>query len=104
MRQGQMLALKANAILNPRMVNELGLASRWWSASVAGAGSDGPQLIAVNSPLGVLGGVPEFPESRRERALVVHDTFCDVISKHTLRTGVRAAFRSEGYANAGLAN
>jgi hypothetical protein len=104
MRRGQMLALKANAILNPRMVNEFGLARRWWSASVSGAGSDGPQLVAVNSPTDVLGGVPEFPESRRESALNVHDTFCDVISKHILRIGVRAALRSESYANAGLAD
>jgi hypothetical protein len=101
--RGQMLALKATAILNPRMVNEFGLAGRWWSASVAGAGSDGPQLIAVNSPLGVLGGVPEFPESRRESAFIMNETFCDVISKHTLRIGVRAALRSESYANEGLA-
>jgi hypothetical protein len=104
MRRGQMLAVRATATLNPRVTNEIGLASRWWSASVAGAGSDGPQLVAVNSPLGVLGGVPEFPESRRERALIVNDTFCDVISAHTLRIGARAALRSETYANTGLAN
>jgi hypothetical protein len=102
--RGQMLALKATAILNPRMVNEFGLARRWWSASVSGAGPDGPQLIAVNSPLDILGGVPEFPESRQERALIMNETFCDVISAHTLRIGVRAALRSESYANTGLAN
>jgi hypothetical protein len=102
-RRGQMLAVRASATLSPRMINEIGLASRWWSASVADAGSDGPQLIAVNSPLGALGGVPEFPESRQERALIFNDIFCEVISKHTLRTGVRASRRSERYANAGLA-
>jgi len=85
------------------MVNDFGLARRSWYASVTGGGSGAPQLIAVNSPLDVLGGAPGLPEARQGHASVLTDTFCAIVSKHTVRTGIQTSLRNESYANSGLA-
>src|SRR5262249_23736785 len=89
--------------LSPRMVNDFGLARRFWSTSLSGGGSGAPQLIAVNSPLDVLGGAPGLPEVRQGHAFVLSETFSGIFSQHTVRTGVQMSLRDESYTKSGVA-
>src|SRR5262249_52582291 len=97
--RGQLLGVRMITTLSPRMVNDFGLARRFCSTSLSGAGSGAPQLVAVNSPIDVLGGAPGLPEVRQGHAFVLSETFSGIFSQHTVRTGVQMSLRDESYTN-----
>ena len=100
--RGDLTGLQFTAILNPSSVNEFRIGYLRSRTAFSGAGSDVTQLVALNTPLGVAGGVPEFPEQRDNRALILADTFTRSAGAHTIRTGAQVIRRRQLYVSDAL--
>lgn len=100
--RGDLAGVQLTASINPSTVNDFHFGFLKGRTVLSGAGSDAPELVAVNTPLGVGGGIPEFPEQRENRALTFADTLSRAAGAHTLSTGVQVTRRNEHYANLGL--
>ena len=102
MNRGDLAGVQFTAVINPSSINDFHFGFLKGRTVLSGAGSDAPQLVAVNTPLGVGGGIPEFPEQRANRALIFADTFSHVAGAHSLSAGSQVIRRNEQYANQGL--
>lgn len=101
-RKGELLGLQFSAVINSAMINDLRLGYRRGRATLTGAGSDDAQVIALNSPVSTGSGVPELPETRKDRALVFADAFTLVTGAHTLNVGAQVIHRHDSYTSDGL--
>lgn len=101
--RGELAAVQITSLLNAATVNDFQFGYVRGRTVLSGAGSDAPQLVAVNTPLGIAGGLPELPEFRDRTSFNLVDTFSRVSGAHTLSTGVQAIRRNESYATEGLA-
>jgi hypothetical protein len=101
--RGDLTGLQFTAVINPSSVNDFRIGYLRSRSVLSGAGSDAPQLVALNTPLGVAGGVPEFPEQRENRAFILADTFTRTAGAHTIRTGAQVIRRKHLYVSDALA-
>ncbi len=101
--RGELGGLRVTTLINARSVNESRLGYLRGRTALSGAGSDAPQLVALNTPLGVAGGLPESPEQRDNRSLIFADTFTLSAGAHTIRTGAQVIRRNQLYASDALA-
>jgi len=101
-RKGEFAAMQFVAIPSPTSINEFRLAYTTNRSVLDGAGSDVPQVIAVNSPLGVGGGIPELPEQRKHRAWIIGDMFHHIKGSHSISFGADVVTRKELYTTEGL--
>jgi carboxypeptidase family protein len=99
---GDLAGVQFTALINPSTINDFHFGFLKGRTLLSGAGSDAPQVVAINTPLGVGNGVPEFPEQRENRALVLTDTFSRVAGAHTLSAGAQVIRRNEQYTNQAL--
>lgn len=102
--RGELTGLRFTALPTTSTANDFRLGYLRAQTALSGAGSDAPQLVAVNTPLGVGGGIPEFPEQRDNRSLIFNDTFSVVSGAHSMRTGAQVIRRNQLYATDGLAH
>src|SRR5436190_12060019 len=100
--KGDLAGLQFSAAISPRMFNVFHFGFSQRQTNLSGAGSDAPQLVAVNTPLSIGGGVPEFPERRANRGLVFADTLSYVVGAHSLSTGAQVIRRNEQYISEGM--
>jgi hypothetical protein len=100
--RGELAGLQIQAVINTTSVNDFRLGYLQGRTALSGAGSDAPQLVALNTPLGVGGGLPELPEQRDNRALIFADTFTRSAGAHTIRTGAQVIRRTQLYASDAL--
>jgi hypothetical protein len=101
--RGDLTGLQFTALISPSSVNDFRVGYLRSRTSLSGAGSDAPQLVALNTPVGVGGGVPEVPERRENRALIFADTFTRSAGAHTIRTGAQLIRRKQLYVSDALA-
>jgi carboxypeptidase family protein len=100
--KGDLAGLQFTAVINPSTVNEFRFGYLKGQTDLTGAGSDAPQLVAVNTPLSVGGGLPELPEQHENRAFIFADTFTRAAGAHSLSTGAQVIRRNEHYTSGGL--
>lgn len=100
--KGDLAGLQFTALINPSTVNEFRFGYLKGLADLSGAGSGAPQLVAVNTPLSVGGGLPELPEQRENRAFIFADTFVRTVGAHTVSTGAQVVRRKQQYTSGGL--
>lgn len=91
--KGELAGVQFSAVINPSTVNDVRFGYRGGLALIAGAGSDAPQVVAVNSPLDVGTGLPELPEQRESRAWILADTFTRVAGAHSVSVGAQVIRR-----------
>src|SRR5262249_1430799 len=101
--RGDLASMQIASSINPTTVNDFRAAYLLGRTVTSGAGSDAPQVVAVNTPLGVGAGFPELPERRNNRSSTFADTFARVIGAHSITVGAQVIRRNEHYANEGLA-
>jgi hypothetical protein len=99
---GELAGLEFSAVINASTVNDFRLGYLRGRTLLMGAGSDAPQLVAVNTPLGVGGGLPELPDRRDNRAFILADTLNWVGGAHSLSVGAQVIRRREQYRSQGL--
>src|SRR4030095_14138838 len=73
-RKGELAGLQFTASINPSTINDFRFGYLKGTTDLEGAGSDAPQLVAVNTPLSIGGGLPELPEQRANGAFIFADT------------------------------
>jgi len=100
--RGNMLSAQFAWSINPTTINDLRAGYLRGRTSQSGAGSDAPQIVAVNTTLGVGAGQPELPEKRDNRSFILADNFVRVIGAHSISAGAQAIRRNERYVNEGL--
>lgn len=100
--RGDLAGVQFIACPSPSSINDFHFGYLKGRTVLSGAGSDAPQLVAVNTPLGVGAGVPEYPEQRENRALIFADTFSHVAGAHTVGVGAQVIRRNEQYTNQAL--
>jgi|GEM_PF-2111117 len=101
--KGQLGGLQLTALINPATINDFRIGYRRGLALLSGAGSDAPQVVALNSPLNVASGPPELPEDRESRAWILADTLSRVAGAHSVSLGAQVIRRDERLASQGLA-
>ncbi|HSB09809.1 MAG TPA: carboxypeptidase-like regulatory domain-containing protein [Blastocatellia bacterium] len=101
--RGELISLELTSLIDAATVNDFQAGYIRGRTFLSGAGSDAPQLVALNTPLGVAAGVPELPEQRENRSFILSDTFRRVSGAHSLGAGAQMIRRSERYATEGLA-
>jgi hypothetical protein len=102
-QRGELAGLRFTSVLNPRSINDFRVGYLRGITALAGAGSDVPQVLSLNNPLGVGGGLNELPQRREHRSLTFADTFSYVAGSHTVRTGAQVIRRNQLDRNDGLA-
>ncbi|HKP88047.1 MAG TPA: carboxypeptidase-like regulatory domain-containing protein, partial [Blastocatellia bacterium] len=102
-RKGESFGLSFVASINPTNVNEFKAGYRRGRTRLDGAGSDATQVIALNTPISAGGGLPELPEDRSDRALILADNFTHVAGSHSITAGAQVVRRNDLYATSGLA-
>jgi hypothetical protein len=100
--RGDLASVQIASSMTPTAVNDFRAAYLLGRTATSGAGSDAPQVVAVNTPLGVGAGLPELPERRNNRSSIFADTFVRIIGAHSISLGAQVIRRNEHYANEGL--
>jgi hypothetical protein len=101
--RGQIAGIALTAVFSPQTVLSTRLGFRGGRTLLDGAGSDAPQLIAVNSPLEA-GSLPELPERRSERSVVLSGDLAQVAGAHNIRVNAQVIGRNAQYRNSALMN
>src|SRR6185503_15879766 len=70
-RRGDLAGLQLTDAINPSTINDFRFGYLRGRTDLSGAGSEAPQLIAVNTPLAVGAGLAELPEVRENRAFII---------------------------------
>ena len=95
--KGELAGLQLGSVINTTSMNDFRLGYLRGRTALSGAGSDALQLVALNTPLGAGGGLPEVPEQRDNRGLIFADTFTRSAGAHTVRTGAQVIRRNQLY-------
>lgn len=103
-RRGELAGLNFTAFLSQNTANNFRLGHLRGRTLLSGAGSDAPQIVALNTPLGVGSGVPELPERRDDTSWIVADALVHVVGPHTVRAEAQVIRRNERYASDGLSH